>query len=297
MKLPHVRRVFRRLASIVPRAPRNPDDPDGLDLELVRSIAPTVDGWARTWFDLEVRGLENVPEGPALLVGNHNSGAMFLEAIGLGARWYLHSDDDSQAWHGLAHDNIIGLPVVGPLLHRVGAITAGHESAARAFSRGRKVVVFPGGNREAFRPWRDRYRVAFGDRRGFVKLALEHGVPIVPVVFVGGHSGLFIVSDNQRLAKVLRADRWLRSDTWPLMVALPWGVALAPMFHLPLPVGCITRVLEPIPVDPWLDRRDDPAAWDEVHALVTQRMQAAMDALVAERKQRPWPLRRRAQTS
>jgi len=248
---------------------------------------------ARSWFALEVEGIDRIPRGSALLVGNHNSGAMFMEAIGVGARCYLQGGDDSQAWHGLAHDNIIGIPVVGKALHRIGAIKAGHEPAARAFARGRKVLVFPGGNREAFRPWKDRYQLAFGDRRGFVRLALEHGVPIVPLVFVGGHSGLVILRDNKRLARLLRADRWLRSDTWPLMLALPWGVAFAPVFHIPLPVGCTTRILDPIDVEPWLDRKDDPEAWDEIFAEVTAKMQAALDEMAVERRKKRWPLRRR----
>jgi 1-acyl-sn-glycerol-3-phosphate acyltransferase len=296
-----------RLRPLVGGRPLDRGDPDGLDPDFIGWLAPRMDRAITRWFDHDIRGLENIPEGPALLVGNHNSGAMFLEAIGFGARWYIDkagsdgpdgaldwsSIADNERLHGLGHDNIVETPLLGRVLLRLGVLRAGHEPAGRAFEKGRKVVVFPGGNREGFRPFRDRYRVAMGDRRGYVRLALAHGVPIVPMVFVGGHSGFLIVSDNKWLARLLGAKRWMRSDTWPMMLALPWGFAAAPIVHLPLPVGCITEVLEPIDVTPWLDRPHDPAVWDEVAAVVEDRMQIAMDRLAAERKQRPWPLRRR----
>ncbi len=297
-----------RLRPLIGGRPLDRGDPDGLDPAFIGAVAPALDRAVTTWFDHDIRGLERVPDGPALLVGNHNSGAMFLEALGLGARWYVEkahehgvdgvsdwdSIDDAERLHGLGHDNIVGIPIVGRLLHRVGVITAGHEPASRAFAKGRKVVVFPGGNREGFRPFRDRYRVAMGDRRGYVRLALAHGVPIVPIVFVGGHSGLLILNDNQRLARLLGANRWMRSDTWPVTVSLPWGISAGPLFHIPLPVGCITEVLEPVDLARWSDRKTDPEAWDEVAAEVESRMQQAMDRLANERRSRPWPLRRRA---
>lgn len=285
--------VFRLLhrARQVPRRPIDRGDPSGLDLDLVRRVAPRVDRALTRYFALEVEGLDRVPAGPALIVGNHNSGAMFLEALAVGARWYTRSDRDAEVWHGLAHDNIIKIPFVGDALHRIGALRAGHEPAAKAFARGRKVVVFPGGNREAFRPFKKRYQVDFAERTGFARLALEHRVPIVPMVFCGGHSGLFILRDNKRLARLLRAEKWLRSDTWPLMFALPWGFVLGPVFHLPLPVGCMTRVLDPIDTTPW-QNREDPEAAADLARHVEARMQAELTRLAAERRTKAWPLRR-----
>lgn len=265
-------------------------DPHGIDQDLVDRMVPIADRLLGRYFAHDVRGLERLPQGPALLVGNHNSGAMFVEAIGFAARVYREKPVEKGTWSGLAHDNIIGLPLVGSFLHRLGAIRASHEAAHAAFAANRKVVVFPGGNREAFRPFADRYRLGLGDRRGFIRLALDERVPIVPVVFVGGHSGFVVLRDNKRLARLLRADRWLRSDTWPVILGLPWGVSLGPMFHLPLPVGCITEVLEPIDTEPY---REDPGGVEDLFELVEQRMQQALTRLARERRQRRWPLRRR----
>jgi 1-acyl-sn-glycerol-3-phosphate acyltransferase len=264
--------------------PADPSDPDSVDPSLLAAVVPTVDRLSRLWYRLQVDGIDTVPEGGALLVGNHNSGTMFLEAMGTYARYYR-----TRGYHellaGLGHDAVVDAPLLGRLLVRVGALRAGHETAAAAFAAGRKVVVFPGGNREAFRPWSRRYEIDMAGRYGFVKLAIRHQVPIVPVVFVGGQSGLMILTDGRRLAKLLRADRWLRSDVWPLMIALPWGVALGPLPHIPLPVRCHTRFLSAISVDGYgPEDADDLAVVAELHGEVVAAMQQAMDEMVAQRR-------------
>lgn len=268
------------------RRPADPTDPASASPDLIAATVPTVDRLCRLWYRLEVDGLQSIPAGGALLVGNHNSGTMFLEAIGTYARYYqVRGTEELLA--GLSHDALVDAPLLGRLLVRVGALRANHQTAAAAFAAGRKVVVFPGGNREAFRPWHRRHEIALEGRYGFVRLALRHQVPIVPVVFVGGHSGLLVLSDGRRLASAIGADRWLRSDTWPLMLALPWGIALGPLPHLPLPVRCHSRFLPPISVAEYTPQdADDPEVVHALHAQVVERMQAAMDALVAERRGR-----------
>lgn len=263
---------------------------DDVEPAWVEHLAGPVDALCRAWYGLEVEGLEKIPEGPALIVGNHNSGSAFVEALGFGARARLARPADPP-WHGLAHDAILATPGLGPLLRKVGAVNAGHDVADAAFARGRKVVVFPGGNAEAYRAFRDRYRVRMGDRRGFVRLALRHGVPIVPVAFVGGHSGFVVLREGRRVAKALRADRWLRSDTWPLGIALPYGIFFGPVVHVPLPVKCLTRVLDPIETSAWAGRQDDEAV-EAVFAQVEAALQAGVDALAARRRTRPLPFRR-----
>jgi 1-acyl-sn-glycerol-3-phosphate acyltransferase len=245
---------------------------------------PTIDRLSRLWYRLKVDGIEHVPAGGALLVGNHNSGTMFLEALGTYARYY-RARGTQELLAGLSHDAVVDAPLLGRLLVRVGALRANHKTAAAAFTAGRKVVVFPGGNREAFRPWHRRHEIDLDGRYGFVRLALRHGVPIIPVVFVGGQSGLIILSDGKRLARAIGADRWLRSDTWPLMLALPWGLALGPVPHIPLPVRCHSRFLPPISVEGYTaEDADDPEAVRTLHAEVVERMQEAMDSMVAERR-------------
>jgi 1-acyl-sn-glycerol-3-phosphate acyltransferase len=262
----------------------DPSDPEAVDPELVARLSPWIDRACRAWYRLEVEGLEHVPDGAALLVGNHNSGTTMFEAFGVFARLYRERPDD--LCHGLAHDVIVDMPGVGRLLTRVGALRARAESADAAFSIGRKVVVFPGGNREAFRPWSQRHQVDFSNRTGFVRLALRHQVPIVPMVFIGGHDTLMILSRGERIARWTGLRRALRTDAWPIMLALPWGIAIGPWVHLPLPVQCTTRFLPPMPPPAGPEGADDPAVCAAWRDAIQSAMQAALTDLAQSRKAR-----------
>jgi 1-acyl-sn-glycerol-3-phosphate acyltransferase len=271
--------AFRR----VMKTPADPDNIDSIDWDFCDVMAPLMQSFTNHYFRLEVEGLEQVPHGPALVVGNHNSGVGFFEALGVGAHWYLNRGR-KDIMHGLGHDAVVSTPYLSRIAVRMGIVRASHENANALFAAGRKVMVFPGGNREAFRPYKDRHKIAFGDRRGFIRLALKHSVPIIPVVYIGGHEGFFILHDGQFIAKLLKLDRILRTDTWPLMFAMPWGLTLGPWMHMPLPTKCKTRYLEPISLENYSPEDvDNQQALDEIYDKVTAAMQIAMDDMATER--------------
>ena len=258
------------------------DDRDAVDRNLIDAAAPWVDRLCRLWFRQRVRGLEHLPEGPALIVGNHNSGVMFVEAIGFAARAYR---ERGELWCGLAHDALMTSPL-GPVLARLGAVPASHGAASKAFASGRKVLVFPGGNAEAFRSFRRRHIVDLQGRRGFLRLAIREQVPICPVVFIGGHEGMIVLAEGKRLARAIGADRWLRATTWPVMLAAPWGLAVGPLPHLPMPVTCAAVVLPPIDVPARFSpvQADDEQVLEALYKEVSDAMQAAMDDMAAQRQ-------------
>ncbi|MBT6176517.1 MAG: acyltransferase family protein [Deltaproteobacteria bacterium] len=265
------------------KTPADPDNIDSIDWDFCDVMAPLMQSFTNYYFRLEVEGLEQVPHGPALVVGNHNSGVGFFEALGVGAHWYLNRGR-KDIMHGLGHDAVVSTPYLSRIAVRMGIVRASHENANALFAAGRKVMVFPGGNREAFRPYKERHKIAFGDRRGFIRLALKHSVPIIPVVYIGGHEGFFILHDGQFIAKLLKLDRILRTDTWPLMFAMPWGLTLGPWMHMPLPTKCKTRYLEPISLENYSPEDvDNPQALDEIYDKVTTAMQIAMDDMATER--------------
>ena len=108
-------------------------------------------------------------------------------------------------------------------LVRIGGIRANHKSAKAVFSRGEKALVYPGGDVDSMRPWKERHQVKFAGRTGYIKLAMSAGVPIVPLVASGAQSTFYVISDNQWLAKTLRLDKMLRLKVLPLMLTFPWG--------------------------------------------------------------------------
>ena len=92
-----------------------------------------------------------------------------------------------------------------------------------------------------------RHRVDFGGRKGFIRLALEQDVPIVPVVAVGGQETALFLSRGESLAKVLGLDRLFRLKVLPISLALPWGLNVGDMLgHIPLPAKITVEALPPI---------------------------------------------------
>jgi 1-acyl-sn-glycerol-3-phosphate acyltransferase len=144
------------------------------------------------------------------------------------------------------------------------------------------VLVYPGGDWEVHRASWDGFKVDFGGRKGFLRLALNNDVPIVPVVSAGGQETALFLGRGNRLASVLGLDRLFRLKVLPISVAPPWGLNIGDFLgHLPLPAKITTEVL------PAIDLREqfgqDPDL-DEVYDYVTRLMQDALDSLAAERR-------------
>ena len=158
----------------------NGNDVDAWDPKYIRRILPAWRAVMGTYFRGEVRGLDNIPpEGPSLLVGNHSGGTLIADTFVFAGEFYAHFGPNRR-FHQLAHDIAARLPGTG--LRRWGTVAASHENARRAFDKDAPVLVYPGGDYETFRPSWHSDQIEFGGRKGFVKLALERGVPIVPVV-------------------------------------------------------------------------------------------------------------------
>jgi 1-acyl-sn-glycerol-3-phosphate acyltransferase len=171
---------------------------------------------------------------------------------------------------------VLSIPGLG-LLRKYGTVAATPANAERALREGAALLVYPGGDYEVHRPSWESAKIDFGGRRGFIRLAKEHGVPLVPVVSIGGQETALFVTRGQRLAGALGLDRMFRLKVLPISIALPWGLNVGDMLgHLPLPAKITIQVLPP------LDVRELDV--DEAYELVVERMQAALDALQAERR-------------
>jgi len=256
----------------------------GLDGRIVDAVRPLVERSLRFWFRQEVDGVDRVPGGAALVVGNHNAGITFLEPFGMAARWYRERGVGEPLCF-LVHDAVLAVPAVGAFLWRVGCVRASRDNALGVLRDGGKVVVFPGGDVEAWRPYRDRHRVDLAGRKGFVRLALQAQVPIVPMLSVGGHETLFVLARGRRLARALGLKRLLRTDSFPVSVALPWGLVIGPAFHLPLPAKCRVRFLDPIPTDTWpAAAARDESVVQKLYDRVEQALQQGMDEQAAQRR-------------
>ena len=137
-----------------------------------------------------------MPDGPFLGVGNHSGAGLIPDTLVWLAHY--HSADRPTPLLTLAHDQMFA-SFPEPLkrwVARFGAIRADPQLALSALQSGCAVQVYPGGDHDACRPFSQRNRIVFAGRRGYVALAREAGVPIVPVAAVGGHETLVILSEG-----------------------------------------------------------------------------------------------------
>src|SRR5581483_3074625 len=167
-------------------------------------------------------------------------------------------------------------------LRKFGTVAASQDNARKALRSEAALLVYPGGDYEVHRPIWERNRVDFNGRRGFLRLAIEEDVPIVPVVAIGGQETALFLSRGERLAHLLALDRIFRLKVLPISLALPWGVNVGDMLgHIPLPAKLTVETL------PAIDLRGefgpDPDV-DEVYDHLTRVMQETLDALASERR-------------
>ncbi len=236
---------------------------------------------ATLWYRAEVRNMGNVPEkGPVLLVGNHTGGNMSPEVVVLPLAFSTYFGVE-RPFYQLAHNLVLASPI-GPLLRKYGSMAASHKHAEAALEAGAAVLVFPGGDWEVHRPSWERNKIDLAGRRGFIKLALNADVPIVPVVTIGGQETALFLSRGAWLAKLTGADRYLRLKVLPISLALPWGLNIGDLLgHLPLPAKITIEVGPPIDLREQFGPEPD---LDEVYAHITGLMQETLDGLAAERR-------------
>lgn len=252
--------------------------------ELMEKLLPWVT-FAEKYFRSEVRGLERIPEPGALFVGNHSAGALSPDSFLFGAAVYRRYGL-SRLPYGLGHEVVIQLPGFRDILLPLGAVRAGHDMAEKLLTSGHNVLVYPGGDIDSCRPFRHRGKVKFGGREGYIRLALNAGVPIVPVVTSGAHSTFLIIDDGQWFAKLIGSDKWLRLKVWPLTLSLPWGLTFGwPPTHFPWRSRILIEVLPPIRFGRYgREAVADAAYVTECAHHVESAMQAALDRLEAERR-------------
>jgi 1-acyl-sn-glycerol-3-phosphate acyltransferase len=275
-----VARVLRELAQQaqrrIPRADLDERDPD-----YIRENLPRLWLLASLWFRGEVRGLGNIPDsGPVLLVGNHSGGNITPDTIVFTLAFSTYFGVERH-FYQLAHNLVLSMPWLA-FLRKFGTVAASPENARQALHDGAALLVYPGGDLEVHRPSWERHRVDFAGRKGFIRLAIEENVPIVPVVSIGGQETALFLTRGERLARLLALDRTFRLKVLPISLALPWGLNIGDMLgHIPLPAKITIEALPPI--DLRAEFGPDPAP-EEVYDHLIRVMQETLAALAAERR-------------
>ena len=253
----------------------DPDSLDRRDPAIIARLLPLFEWFNARYFRFTCEGTQLVPPGPVLFVGNHNGGIWGPDLSCTLSMLWRHLGAESPLF-ALAHDFAMRqVTPLGRLLQKIGAVAASRANALRVLSRGGQVLVYPGGDLDAYRQFRRRNEVVILPRTGFIEVARAAGVPIVPLVAHGAHRSAYIFSEGKWLASALRMEKWARLERFPLALALPWGVAPGPWLpYLPLPFRVSLRVLPAVYVG-----KSEPVA-DAAHAI-QQGMQRALADMAA----------------
>lgn len=260
------------MASEQPIGPASAFDPE-FTQRVMQWMRPAL----RAYHRCEVHGIERVPKGPALVVSNHSGGLFALDTVIFAADFYAHFGYE-RPMLTLSHDMLLSGPQ-GSVLRRVGFIPARPASAQAGLAAGGVVVVFPGGDYDAYRPTAARNTIDFAGRMGYVRTAIKAGIPIVPMVSIGGQETQIFVSRGTGLARLLRVDKAMRVKILPVSVGFPFGLSVLPV-NVPLPAKITTQILDPIDLGSF-GSQPDPADID--HHVRTV-MQEALDGLATRRR-------------
>jgi 1-acyl-sn-glycerol-3-phosphate acyltransferase len=226
----------------------------------------------------ELRVDEPLPHDPVLVVANHGFGGVAdLNAMALAVS--LHKLQQVRPVTFLVHQMAWTLGA-GRFVEALGGTPGSSQAVEEAFEAGHHVAVFPGGDIDASKAIKDRNKVRFAGRSGFARVAIEHGVPIVPVVTAGAGESLLVLNDGQAIARTLRLPKLLRVKALPVSVSIPWGLSfgVAGMLpYLPLPTKLVTAVLAPM-------RPHEGESAADFALRVESAMQARLDELTAHRR-------------
>lgn len=261
---------------------------DRRDPRFIETFQPLWAWFYQHYFRVQTAGWEQLPEGQVMLVGSHNGGLAAPDMFMMIYDWVRRFGPERPVY-GLMHPKVWQTaPPMAALAERVGAIAAHPKMALAALDREASILVYPGGAQDVFRPFYQRDQIHLGDRKGFVKIALQRHLPIIPVVSWGAHETLLVLADIYPVMQQLHewGMPWLLDidpEVFPIYLGLPWGLAFGPLPNIPWPRPIATRVGVPI----YFDRygagaaRDRPYV-DACYEQVRHQMQQALNQLIAQ---------------
>ncbi len=241
---------------------------DAVVLPLLRTLF-------RSWFRVEVSGIENLPlDGAGLVVANH-AGVLPFDALMLSVAVHDHHPRN-RVLRTLAADLVFDLPGVGQAARKAGHTVACTSDAHRLLGAGELTAVFPEGFKGLGKPFKDRYKLQRFGRGGFVSAALRAQVPIVPCSIVGSEEIYPKIGDLKLLARVLGLPYFPVTPLFPL--AGPLGL-------VPLPSKWHIKFGEPISTDGYDESAaDDPMVTFELTDQVRETIQHTLYQLLANRR-------------
>lgn len=266
---PPLRTLQRELDTQLARVPTAVNeygiDPFGYDPAFTSKMLLPIAFVYRYWLRVETHGIDHVPPGRVLLIGNHAGNTFAWDAAMLSMAMLLDAEPP-RAVRGMAEYYLPTLPFFGSWMHRVGSVVGTPGNCAQLLERGEAIMVFPEGERGFVKTYAERYQLQrFG--LGFLRLALETETPIVPVGIVGAEE------QSPGLVRSRTLGRLIGAPVAPITWTMPWlGLA----GFVPLPVKFRLRFGAPLRFD------GDPNEEDSEIEKKVDVVKDAIRGLVAE---------------
>lgn len=261
IKLPEVPGLEDRLSRMNLKLNSAGFDRWGLHPATIVKVAPIFYQIYKTYFRVETVGMNKVPAGKAIFIGNHG-GQLPVDAFLSGMAIMLESEPPTLV-RAMIERWVPTVPFVSGFFTRIGAIIGDPENCRDLLQHNQSVMVFPEGVRGSGKLFKERYQLQrFGT--GFMRLALEAGAPIVPVAIIGAEESYPGLFNFKWLAKLLRA---------PYFPITPFFPLLGPLGALPLPTKVTIRIGDPIYFQGTGDETDDD---------IKEKVQQVKDALASE---------------
>jgi 1-acyl-sn-glycerol-3-phosphate acyltransferase len=264
----------------------DPTDLDQRNPDAISRVFPRFSFLFDKYFRCEIEGLDNVPEeGAAIIFGNHSGSTYTLEA-GMLAVALMRRYGFDHPLYVLCHKAFFDVPKLRQWFLDFGCVLASRDVASNVLRRGGQFVVFPGGDRDSHKPFRERHKVDFFGHAGFIRMSLKERVPLVPFAHVGTHETIFVLSRGERLARALRLKRLTGLAVFPLVLSFPFGLSLGPIFPaIPLPSKFSMKLLPPVKLwEMGWDDPDNPEHIEQSLAYLTGEVQTAVSELAAARR-------------
>jgi 1-acyl-sn-glycerol-3-phosphate acyltransferase len=240
-------------------------DPFGLEPSYARNWLLPSALLYRYWFRVKTKGIEQVPEGRVLLIGNHAGNTFAFDGAMLAVAMLLEGNPP-RAVRGMAEYYLPTIPFFNVFMHRLGSVVGTPENCIQLLEEGEAIMVFPEGRRGFVKPYTRRYQLQrFG--LGFMRLALETDTPIVPVGIVGSEE------QSPGLANAEWLGKWIGAPAFPITPTFPWFGLFG---FVPLPVRFRIHFGAPLRFE------GDPSAEDAEVKKQVRLVKNAIHALVKE---------------
>lgn len=211
---------------------------------------------------VKAEGFSYLPEkGPVIVIANH-SGYMGFDALMIGHQIYTHLNRIPRI---IAHKLWFIVPEISVHVKKLGLVPATLDNGLKLLEKDQVLILFPEGEEGNFKPTAYRYRLR-RFRRGFVRLALQTGAPIVPAIVIGA----------EETSITLSQIRWAK-ELFGIIIPVPLNV-------VPLPAKWNIKFLKPIYLKKDPEKAEDMEYVTKLSREIRLKLQRELHAQLKRRK-------------